>query len=136
MSEDFKAIVDSSYDNGTPFWIITDDYVYGMVPTESGKWKEVSYTFEDPDEPLRTGEKSADFAFQLLMEEISKGLTFYVEDLKVPILKEFAEGVSGTGSEQIQAVINELINNTSKYTANTGFLVKSKEELSKLKEKV
>ena len=136
MSEEFKATVDSSYDNGTPLWIYTSDYIYGIVPTAGDKWLEVSYTFEDPDDPLIKGEKGADFAYQLMMEEISKGLTFYVEDLKVPFLKEFAEGTGKSGSELIAAVIEELINNTSKYTNNTDFLIKNKDETGKLKEKV
>ena len=136
MSEEYKAIVDSSYDNGIPLWIYTSDYVYGVVPTGSDKWLEVSYTFEDPDDPLMKGEKGADFAYKLMMEEIGKGLTFYVEDLKVPSLKQFAEGSGKSGSELIKAVIEELINNTANYTANTDFIVKSKDELGKLKEKV
>ncbi|MFX1313510.1 MAG: hypothetical protein ACFFHD_13005 [Promethearchaeota archaeon] len=136
MSEEFKAIVDSSYNNGTPLWIYTNDYIYGMVPTTGDKWLEVSYTFEDPDEPLMKGEKGAEFAYKLMMEEISKGLTFYVEDLKVPLLKEFAGSTGKSGSDLIIAVIEELINNTSKYTSNTDFLIKRKNELAKLKEKV
>ncbi|MFX1504405.1 MAG: hypothetical protein ACFFDH_25825 [Promethearchaeota archaeon] len=136
MSEQFKKIVDSSYDNGTPLWIYTTDYIYGIVPTEGNKWLEVSYTFDDPDDPLLTGEKSPDFAYQLMMEEISKGLTFYVEDLKVPLLKEFAGGTGKSGSGLISIVIEELINNTSKYTDNTDFLIKNKDELGKLKGKV
>lgn len=136
MSEEFKTIIDSSFDNGIPLWIYTKDYIYGMVPTSSDKWLEVSYTFEDPDEPLMKGEKSPDFAYQLMMEEISKGLTFYVEDLKVPLLKEFAGGTGKSGSDLITTVIGELINNTSKYTSNTEFLIKNKDELNKLKGKV
>ncbi|UCC18966.1 MAG: hypothetical protein JSV62_12775 [Promethearchaeota archaeon] len=136
MSEEFKKIIDSSFDNGTPLWIYTNDYIYGMVPTSSNKWLEVSYTFEDPDEPLMKGEKSPDFAYQLMMEEISKGVTFYIADLKVPLLKEFAGGTGKSGSDLIVAVIEELINNTSKYTSNTDFIIKNKDELSKLKEKV
>jgi len=136
MSEEFKSIVDSSYDNGRPLWIYTSDYIYGIVPTSGDKWLEVSYTFEDPDEPLMKGEKGADFAYQLMMEEISKGVTFYVEDLKVPLLKEFAGGTGKSGSDLIKAVIEELINNTSKYTSNSDFLIKSKDELGKLKDKV
>ena len=136
MSEEFKAIVDSSFDNGTPLWIYTSDYIYGMLPTSGDKWLEVSYTFEDPDEPLIKGEKSPEFAYQLMMEEISKGVTFYIEDLKVPLLKEFAGGTGKSGSDLIASVIEELINNTSNYTANTDFIIKSKDELGKLKEKV
>ncbi|MFX1420339.1 MAG: hypothetical protein ACFE9N_15625 [Promethearchaeota archaeon] len=136
MSEEFKKIIDSSFDNGIALWIYTKDYIYGMVPTSSDKWLEVSYTFEDPDEPLMKGEKSPDFAYQLMMEEISKGLTFYVVDLKVPLLKEFAGGTGKSGSDLIATVIEELINNTAKYTGNTDFIIKNKDELSKLKEKV
>jgi hypothetical protein len=136
MSEEFKKIVDSSFDNGTPLWIYTVDYIYGIVPTASDKWLEVSYTFEDPDEPLIKGEKGPDFAYQLMMEEISKGVTFYVEDLKVPLLKEFAGGTGKSGSDLINAVIAELLNNGSKYTSNTDFLIKSKDELGKLKERI
>ncbi|TET60674.1 MAG: hypothetical protein E3J52_03055 [Promethearchaeota archaeon] len=136
MSEEFKNIVDSSFDNGTPLWIYTKDYIYGIVPTAGDKWLEVSYTFEDPDDPLMKGEKGADFGYQLMMEEISKGVTFYIEDLKVPLLKEFAGGTGKSDSDLIIAVIEELINNTSKYTSNTDFLIKNKGELGKLKDKV
>ena len=40
---DFKAIVESSYDNGTPFWIYTSDYIFGMVPIDASgtRWKEI-----------------------------------------------------------------------------------------------
>ncbi len=136
MSEEFKTIVDSSFDNGTPLWIYTKDYIYGIIPTAGDKWLEVSYTFEDPDDPLMKGEKGADFLYQLMMEEISKGVTFYIEDLKVPLLKEFAGGTGKSGSDLITTVIEELINNTSKYTSNTDFLIKNKGELDKLKQSV
>ena len=136
MAEEFKNIVDASFDNGTPLWIYTSDYIYGMVPTGGDKWLEVSYTFQDPEEPLIKGEKSADFAYQLMMEEISKGVTFYIEDLKVPVLKQFAESSGKSGSDLIIAIINELITNTSNYTANADFIIKSKEQLAKLKEKI
>ena len=136
MSEEFKTIVDSSYEFGTPLLIYTKDYIYGIIPTAGDKWLEVSYTFDDPDDPLRKGEKGADFAYQLMMEEISKGVTFYIEDLKGPLLKEFAGRTGKSGSELISAVIEELINNTSKYTSNTDFLIKSKDEIGKLKEKL
>jgi hypothetical protein len=136
MSEEFKSIVDSSYDNGTPLWIYTADYIYGMVPTAGNKWLEVSYTLKETDDPLIKGEKSPDFAYQLMMEEISKGLTFYVQDLKVPLLKEYAGGTGKSGSDLIKVLIEEMINNTSKYTSNTDFIIKRKDELNKLKEKI
>ena len=135
MVEEFKKIIDRSYDNGTPIWMYTKDYIYGMVPAGGDRWTEISYTFEDPDEPLYTTERGADLSFQFLMEELSKGISFEVDDLKVPVLKEFANSLGG-GSDKINGLINEIINNTSKYTANTDFLIKSKNELGKLKEKV
>ncbi|MFX1457587.1 MAG: hypothetical protein ACFFDB_19635 [Promethearchaeota archaeon] len=136
MSEEFKAIVDTSYDKGTPFWLYTKDYIFGMVPTDNDRWIEVSYTFEDPDEPLFKTERNADLSFQFLLEEVEKGVSFYVEDLKVPLLKEFASTLEGgSGPEKMKAIIAELINNSDKYSANLP-IIKSKDQLSIIKEKV
>ena len=135
MSEEFKALVDSSYDNGGPIWMYTKDYIYGMVPAGGDRWTEISYTFEDPDEPLYTTERGADLSFQFLMEELSKGVSFEVDDLKVLVLKDFANSLD-SGSVKIIGLINELISNTGNYTAHTDFLIKSKDDLGKLKEKV
>lgn len=139
MAEEFKNIVDTSYDKGiTPFWIYTNDYVYGMVPADSSgnRWIEVSYTFEDPDEPLATTERAADLSYQFLFEELGKGISFYVDDFKVITIKEFSNGLEGkSGSEKIQAVTQELINNSGAYAANFP-IIKSKDELGKLKEKL
>ena len=140
MAEEFKNIIDSSYDMGlTPFWIYTPDYIYGMIPadTNGDRWVEVSYTFEDPDEPLYKTERNADLSFQFLLgEELGKGVSGYVEDFKVITIKEFAKGLEGkSGSEKIQALTAELINNTSTYSANFP-IIKSKDELGKLKEKL
>ncbi|MFW9897531.1 MAG: hypothetical protein ACFFD7_17130 [Candidatus Thorarchaeota archaeon] len=136
MSEEFKAIVDTSYDKGTPFWLHTKDYIFGMVPTDNDRWIELSYTFEDPDEPLFKTERNADLSFQFLLEEVEKGVSFYVEDLKVPLLKEFANTLEGrSGPEKMKAIIAELINNSDKYSANLP-IIKSKDQLSIIKEKV
>jgi len=136
MSEEFKAIVDSSYDKGTPFWLYTSDYIFGMIPTDNDRWIEVSYTFEDPDEPLFKTERNADLSFQFLLEEVEKGVSFYVEDLKIPLLKEFATTLDGKdGPEKMQGIITELINNSDKYSANLP-IIKSKDQLNILKEKV
>ena len=137
MSEEFKSIVDSSYDVGTPIWIYTDDYIYGMIPTEGDRWKEVSYTFADPNEPLHVSERGANLSYQFLLEELEKGVSFYVKDFDVNAVKAFEEQIQGkSDSEKIQAVIDEIINNTEKYTEHTDFLIQSKDELGKLKEKV
>ncbi|MHA2036929.1 MAG: hypothetical protein ACW972_00700 [Promethearchaeota archaeon] len=136
MSEEFKALVDTSFDKGTPFWLHTKDYIFGMVPTDNDRWIEVSYTFEDPDEPFFTTERNADLSFQFLLEEVEKGVSFYVEDLKVPLLKEFAISLEGSsGSEKMNAIIAELINNSDKYSENLP-IIKNKDQLSTLKEKV
>ncbi|MHA1240020.1 MAG: hypothetical protein ACTSQU_04425 [Promethearchaeota archaeon] len=135
---DFKAIVESSYDNGTPFWIFTSDYIFGMVPVDAGgaRWKEVSYTFEEPDNPLFVTERSADLSFQFLMEEVEKGTSFYVEDLKIPLFKEFAITLEGiTGPEKMIAIITELVSNSTKYSANLP-IIKNKDELGTLLSKV
>ena len=138
MSEEFKGIVDSSYDNGTPFWVYTKDYIFGMVPAnpDGSRWTEVSYTFEDPDDPLVKTERSADLSFQFLLEEVCKGVAFYVEDLHVNNIKEFAKTVeSKSGPEKINALISELNGNPSNYSANFP-IIKSKDELQVLKDKV
>ena len=134
-AEEFKAIADASFDKGTPLWIYTNDYVYGIVPADNDRWLEVSYTFDDPDEPLIKAEKGADLAFQLMLEELTKGVSFYVEDLNVAMLKDFAKGLEGkSGSEKINAIIIELINNTGSYSTSLP-IIKSKDELGTLKGK-
>ncbi|MHA2392204.1 MAG: hypothetical protein ACXAEX_09535 [Promethearchaeota archaeon] len=136
MSEEFKALVDSSYDKGTPFWLYTSDYIFGMIPNDNNRWIEASYTFEDPDEPFVKTERNADLSFQFLLEEVEKGVSFYVEDLKVPLLKEYATSLEGkSGQEKMNAIILELIGNSAKYSANLP-IIKGKDQLNILKEKV
>ena len=135
-AEEFKSIIDSSFDKGMPLWIYTNDYIYGIVPAENDRWLEVSYSFDEPDEPLVKAEKGADLAFQLMLEELTKGVSFYVEDLKVSVLKEFAKGLEGkSGSEKISSLIAELINNTGNYSSNLP-IIKSKDDLGTLKGKL
>jgi len=135
---DFKAIVDSSFDNGIPLWIYTSDYIFGMIPVDASgaRWKELSYTFEEPDNPLFITERTAEKSFQFLLEEVEKGVSFYVDDLKVPLIKEFAKILDGKpGPEKMNQIITELINNASKYSSNLP-IIKSKDELGTLLGKV
>jgi len=135
---DFKAIVESSYDNGMPFWIYTSDYIFGMVPVDASgtRWKEVSYTFEESDDPLFVTERAADVSFQFLLEEVEKGVTFYVKDLKIPIFKEYANTLEGKpGPEKMNAIIKELVENSTKYSDNLP-IIKNKDELGTLISKV
>lgn len=138
MAEEFNSIVDSSYDNGTPFWIYTSDYIFGMVPVDASgsRWTEVSYTFEDPDDPLVKTERNADLSYQFLLEEVVKGVAFYVEDLNVNKIKEFAKTIDSKSSpEKINALISELINNSNGYSANFP-IIKNKAGLQTLKDKL
>jgi len=136
MSEEFTALVDTSFDKGTPFWLHTQDYVFGMVPTDNDRWIEVSYTFEDPDEPFYKTERNADLSFKFLLEEVEKGVSFYVTDLKVPLLKEFANSLeASSGTEKMNAIIAELITNSDKYSTSLP-IIKSKDQLNLLKEKL
>jgi len=135
---DFKVIVESSYDNGTPFWIYTSDYIFGMVPVDAGgaRWKEVSYTFEEAENPLFVTERTADLSFQFLMEEVEKGTSFYVEDLKIPMFKEYAKTLEGKpGPEKMNTIIAELVNNSTKYSTNLP-IIRKKDELGTLLSKV
>ncbi len=134
--DDFTNLVDSSFDKGTPLWIYTKDYIYGMVPADNDRWVEISYTFEDPEEPLFTTERNADLSFQFLFEELSKGLSFYIEDFNVQKIKDFAKELEGKpGSEKIKAVITELINNSTNYSSSLP-IIKNKNDLNSLKNKV
>jgi hypothetical protein len=138
MSEEFKEIIESSFNYGTPFWIYSSDYIFGMVPVdpEGNRWKEVSYTFEDPEEPLIITERDADFSFQFLLEEVEKGISFYVDDLKIPLIKEFASTLENkSGSERMKSIIIELINNTANYSAKFP-IIKTKADLDLLKSKL
>ncbi|MFW9952301.1 MAG: hypothetical protein ACFFKA_19445, partial [Candidatus Thorarchaeota archaeon] len=121
MSETVKEVIDSSFDNGIPFWIYSSDYIFGMVPVDSkgNRWKEVSYTFEESDDPLIITERDATLSFRFLLEEVEKGISFYIEDLKIPLIRDFAATLeSKPGPEQMKSIIAELINNNTKYSAN------------------
>lgn len=135
MSEEMKAIIEASYDNGTPIWLYTSDYIFGMVPVNSSgdRWTEISYTFNDPDDPLTKTERSAERSFQFLLEEVEKGVSFYVDDLKVPLIKDFAKILeSKSGPEKITAFIAELITNSTNYSSNFP-IIKGKGEIDILK---
>jgi hypothetical protein len=138
MSEEFKALVDASYNNGMPIWLYTSDYIYGLVPADPNgdRWIEVSYTFDDPDEPLVKTERNADLSYQFLIEEVFKGVTFYIEDLNVNKLKEFTKTLeSKSGPKKMNALIAELVNNSGGYSVNLP-IIKNKAGLQTLKDKV
>ena len=124
--------------SATQFWIYTSDYIFGMVPVDASgtRWKEISYTFEEPDNPLFVTERAADLSFKFLLEEVEKGVSFYVEDLKIPMFKEYAKTLeSKPGPEKMNAIIAELVNNSTKYSSNLP-IIKSKNDLGILISKV
>jgi hypothetical protein len=138
MSEEFKTLIDQSFEkNLHPIWIYTEDYIYGLVSAddEGSRWTEVSYTF-NVDDPLRTKERSADLSYQFLFEELEKGVSFYCKDFNVNLLKDFADSIADeSGPEKVKDLITELIKNSSKYSQNLP-IVKSKENVNILKEKI
>lgn len=138
MSEEFKSIVNSSFDKGTPIWLYTNDYIYGLVPKDEAgsRWIEVSYTFEDPEEPLVKCERGANMSFQFLLEELGKGVAFYIEDFNVKKIKDFAKSLEGKPDpEKIKGVISELINNSAAYSKSLP-IVKAKADLPKVTAKL
>jgi hypothetical protein len=109
-----------------------------MVPVDASgtRWKEISYTFEEPENPLFVTERTADLSFQFLLEEVEKGVSFYIEDLKIPLFKEYAKTLEGkSGPEKINAIITELVNNSNKYSSNLP-IIKNKDELGTLISKI
>lgn len=138
MSEEFKNLVDQSYEKGiSPIWIYTKDYIYGMMSVDNNgdRWLEISYDFNS-DDPILKKERAADLSYQFLFEELEKGLSFYVEDFNVNNLKVFGTTVENkSGAEKMKALISELINNTEKYSGNLP-IIKKKEDAHILKEKI
>lgn len=138
MSKETKEILDSAFDNGTPFIIYTDDYIYGLIPldAEGSRWKEISYMFEGEGDNLETREMAAELSFQFLCEEVEKGLSHYLEDLNVNKVKEFVNSIKEkSGEEKIKAIINELINKSANYSASMP-IIKTKADLQNLKDKL
>ncbi len=137
MSEEFKSIVDKSFEKSIqPIWLYTVDYLYGMMPAdEEGKrWVEVVYTLKE--ENFRKKERGAMLSYQFLFEELEKGVSYYIEDFNVNNLKKFSDSIqSKSDPEKIKALIEELKTNSEKYSENLP-IIKSADEAATLKEKV
>lgn len=138
MGNEILKIIDTAFDIRTPFIVYTIDYIYGLVPldTEGKRWKEISYMFEGEKDNLETREMAAELSFQFLCEEVEKGLSHYVEDLNVNKIKEYIESIKDkSGEEKIKMIIEELIAKSTDYSASMP-IIKSKEELQVLKDKI
>ena len=138
MGKEILDILDSAFDIGTPFIVYTNDYIYGLIPLDvkGQRWKEISYMFEGEKDNLETREMAAKLSFQFLCEEVEKGLSCYVEDLNVIQIKEYIESIKDkSGEEKIKAIIEELITKSKNYS-NSMPIIKSKEDLQALKERI
>lgn len=138
MDNEILKIIDTAFDIRTPFIVYTNDYIYGLVPLDADgkRWKEISYMFEGEKNNLETREMAAELSFQFLCEEIEKGLSHYVEDLNVNKIKEYIESIKDkSGEEKIKIIIEELIAKSTDYSASMP-IIKSKEELQVLKDKI
>ena len=119
MSKDkFISILDSAFQNGSPFIDYTVDYIYCLIPTsDPAKWKEVSYDISGSE--LEEKELDSPMAFVLLCEEIEKGLSMYIEDFMLGKFKEFKESIKDKpDDEKITSIITELTTNNTTYSQN------------------
>ena len=85
---------------GVPSVVInTKDYIYCLIANDAEltSWKEASITF--PDVSLEEKDIPAGKALMLLIEELTKGLPGYVDDL--PIAKN--EGEIGQAIERVKS---------------------------------
>jgi len=88
-----KGIIDASYDNFIPLWLYNKEYIYGMISADPDglRWIEVSYSFEEEEEPLFKNERNADLSYKFLLEEIIKAVPYYVEDYNVNKIKDYTK---------------------------------------------
>ncbi|MHA1276041.1 MAG: hypothetical protein ACTSQI_22050 [Candidatus Helarchaeota archaeon] len=98
--EKMIEILESAMKPGVPSIVInTKDYIYCLVASDSEltSWKEASMTF--PDCSLEEKDISAGKALMFLIEELTKGLPGYVDNL--PIAKN--EGEIAAAIERIKS---------------------------------
>ncbi|MHA1263762.1 MAG: hypothetical protein ACTSRS_00860 [Candidatus Helarchaeota archaeon] len=82
--EEIIAILQEATKPGVPAVVInTKDYIYCLMASnaELSSWKEASITF--PDGTVEIKEIPAGKALMLLIEELTKGLPGYVDDLPI-----------------------------------------------------
>ena len=98
--EKMVEILTSATKPGIPAIVInTKDYIYCLIAndTELSSWKEASMTF--PDGSLEEKDIPAGKALMLLIEELTKGLPGFVDNL--PIAKN--EGEIGQAIERVKS---------------------------------
>ena len=134
MSKDeYSAILDKSFDEGTPFINYTEYYSYALIP-KGGKWLEVSYDFEE-HEIMENNELSETDAYLKLCEEIEKAMSEELEIFYLNKWKDFKGKLEGSEGEMLKALIAEITTNPTTYS-DTLPVVLNKDDLSKVKEKL
>lgn len=135
MSKDeYIAILDTSFDHGTPFINITEFYSFALIPLANGNWLNCSYDFEEKS-LIEKKEINATSAFNQFCEEVEKGMSEAVEDFMLFKWKEFKKTLTGSEGDKLKAGINELISKASEYSKNLPVVLK-KEDLAKVKAKL
>jgi hypothetical protein len=135
MSKDeFVALIDQSFDNGTPFIDVLQFYSYALIPKGGGKWLEVSFDFEEKV-IMENNEINDTTAFNRLCEEVEKAMSDETEDFMLVTWKEFKGKLSGSDGEKITAGIKELVSNAASYSKNLP-IVLNKDDLAKVKSKL
>ena len=131
--DDYVALLDSAFNEGTPFINMTEFYSYALIP-QGDKYLEVSYDFEDKAIMDKT-ELSATDAYNHLCEEVEKAMCEEILDFMLVTWKEFKAGAAGSDAEKVKASIEELVNNHEKYSKNFP-VVYNKDDLDKVKAKL
>ena len=131
--EEYVQILDNAFTHGIPFINITEFYSYALIPQGGDKWVEISYDLEEKNVDQR--EMTATKAFNMLCEEIEKGMSEAVEDFMLIRWKEFKGKLAGSDQEKLTAAIAEMTGNAANYSANLP-VVKDKSDLEKVKAKI
>ena len=137
MSKDeFIAILDKSFANGTPFIDFTDDYIYVLSPNDAAgeEWTEAVYLKEDSSVEKRVFK--AEKAWAMFLEEFEKGLAGSVEDLMVGHIKEVREKLAAKPApERIKGLIADVVANPNSYSAKLP-IAKNQGDLATIKQKM
>ena len=134
MSKDkLISILDSSFEHGTPFIDYTEHYVYALIPTADG-WNEVSYDIEGKE--LDEKKITAARAFNMLIEEVEKGISMEIKDFMLGTFKDFRKALGDKpDQEKLTTIIKELTENKAKYSESLP-IITSKDELDLVKSKL
>ena len=128
------SILDSSFENGTPFIDYTEDYIYCLIPQGDGNWKEISYDF--PSKELDDRIINSTIALRKIVEEVEKGLSMEIEDFMLGSFKDFRISLGDIpDQEKLEALIKELTTNGKKYSSSLPVLP-SIDKLDEIKSKI